>query len=137
MAGSASDWAEIKILEHLVGKTTWPLPTVVYAALCTAGPGDAGSGGGINEVADANNYSRVNTSGLWGSASAGAISNSSAITFPQASGSWGTVTHMALCTSAAWGEGAVLVWFELTTPKPVTDGDTPEFAIGDVDITCD
>jgi hypothetical protein len=136
MAGSAGDRTERYILEHLVGKTTWAVPTVA-CALCTAGPGDAGSGSGINEVANSNNYARKATAGLWNSAAAGAIDNSGAITFNQASGSWGTVTHFALVSSATWGEGYVLCHGDLTTPKAIGNGDTPSFAAGDLDITCD
>lgn len=137
MAGSAGDRTERYILEHAVGKNAWAMPTA-YVALCTAGPGDAASGSGINEVADANNYARKATSGAdWNAAAAGAIDNANAITFNQASGSWGTVTHFALVSSATWGEGYVIVHGDLTTPKAIDNGDTPEFAAGDLDITCD
>jgi len=137
MAGSASDTTEIKILEHLVGKTAWTMPTA-YVALCTAGPGDAASAEGINEVANANNYARVETSGSdWDNAAAGAISNAAAITFNQASGSWGTVTHYALVSSGVWGEGYVICHGDLSASKTIDSGDTPEFAIGELDITCD
>jgi len=30
----------------------------------------------------------------------------------------------------------MLVWADLTTPKAIGDGDTPEFAVGELDITC-
>jgi hypothetical protein len=137
MAGSASDRTERYILEHLVGKNAWAMPTA-YAALCTAGPGDAGSGSGINEVANSNNYARKSTAGAdWNVAAAGAIDNANAITFNQASGSWGTVTHFALVSSATWGEGYVICHGDLTTAKAIGNGDTPSFAAGDLDITCD
>jgi hypothetical protein len=137
MAGSASDWAELKILEHMVGKTSWTMPTV-YVALMTAAPGEANSGSGLSEVANSNNYARKSTAGGdWNSASAGAIANANAITFNQASGSWGTVSHFALMTSPVHGEGYMIAWGDLTTPKAIDSGDTPEFAAGELDITCD
>jgi hypothetical protein len=135
MAGSASDWAENKIAEHIVGKTSFTMPTA-YVALCTAAPGEANSGAGISEVANGNNYARVATAGGdWSSAIAGAISNANAITFPQASGSWGTVTHFALMTSPVWGEGYMICWGDLTTPKSIESGDTLQFAVGELDIS--
>lgn len=135
MAGSLSDWAELKVLEHMVGKTSWTMPTC-YVALCTAAPGEANSGPGLSEVANSNGYARVSTAGGdWNSASAGAIDNANAITFPQASGDWGTVTHFVLVTSGAYGEGYVIAWGDLTTPKAITSGDTPSFAAGDLDLT--
>lgn len=136
MAGSASDYTEIKILEHMVGKNSWTMPTA-YVALCTADPGDATSGAGINEVTDANNYARVATAGGdWGDAAAGEITNAVAITFNQASGDWTTVTHFALVSSATWGTGFVICHGDLTSGKPIDDGDTPSFAIGELTITC-
>lgn len=135
MAGSLSDWAELKVLEHLVGKTAFTMPTI-YVALCTAEPGEANSGAGISEVTDANNYARKATAGGdWNAAAAGAIDNGNAITFNQASGSWGTVTHFALMTSPVHGEGFMVAWGDLTTPKSIDSGDTPQFAAGDLDIT--
>jgi hypothetical protein len=135
MAGSASDYAENKILDHIVGKTSFTMPTV-YVALCTAEPGEANSGAGLSEVANSNGYARVATAGGdWNAASGGATSNANAITFPQASGSWGTITHYALMTSPVWGEGYMLIWADLTTPKSITSGDTPQFAAGDLDLT--
>ena len=137
MAGSASDFLENKILDHIVGKTAYPMPTA-YVALCTADPADPASGSGINEVANSNNYARKATAGGdWNAASGGATSNANAITFNQASGSWGTVTHFCLCSSGTWGEGHVIVHGDLTTPKAIDNGDTPEFAAGELDITCD
>ena len=135
MAGSASDYAENKIAELIVGKTAFALPTV-WVALCTSAPGEAGSAAAIAEVPDANAYARKSTTGSdWTTAVAGAISNAAAITFVQASGSWGTVTHFALVDSGTWGTGHVLAWGDLTTPKAITLGDTPQFAIGELDIT--
>lgn len=138
MAGSAGDWAELKILEHMVGKTSWTMPATPALALCTADPGEAGTGGaGISEVANSNNYARKAVSGSdWENAAAGAIQNTNPITFNQASGSWGTVTHWAIMTSPVWGEGFIIAYGDLTTPKAIDNGDTPEFAAGDIDLTC-
>lgn len=134
---SLGDRAERYLLEHMVGKNAWSMPTA-YVALCTSAPGDPASGGGINEVANANNYARKATSGSdWASAAAGAIANSAAITFNQASGSWSTVTHFALMSSGTWGEGYMIGWAALTASKAIGNGDTPSFAIGELDITAD
>lgn len=135
MAGSLSDWAENKVAELLVGKTAFATPTV-YVALCTAEPGESNSGAAISEVANSNNYARVETAGSdWEAASAGHTQNANVVTFPQASGSWGTVTHFALMTSGVWGEGFMIGWGDLTVPKAIESGDTPSFAAGSLDFT--
>lgn len=135
---SLSDTTELKLLEHLIGKNAWTMPAVVAVALATANPADPASGTSFNEVPNSNNYSRVTTSGAdWESAAAGAIQNQNAITFPQASGSWGTVTHFAIVTSATWGQGEILAYGALGASKAVGANDTPSFAAGDLDLTAD
>lgn len=134
MAGSLSDYGENKVAELIVGKTAFATPTI-YIALLTADPGEANSGAGISEVPDANGYARVATAGGdWAAAAGGLTSNANPITFPQASGSWGTVTHFAGMTSPVWGEGVMLWYGDLTVPKPVTALDTLSFAAGELDI---
>jgi len=134
---SLSDWAELKVLEHIVGKTSWTMPTT-YLALCLAAPGEANSGDAISEVADQYDYARVATSGDWNSASAGQIDNANLISFAEANGgSWGLITHWALMTSPVHGEGYMITWGTLTTPKQIDDADTARFAVGDIVITAD
>ena len=83
-----------------------------------------------------NNYSRVSASGSsWSSASTGQTSNSQAITFPQASGSWGTITHFALFDADS--SGNLLLSGALTTAKDIGAGDTPSFGAGDLVVTLD
>jgi hypothetical protein len=129
MAGSLSDYAEAKILDHLVGKTSWTMPASVYIALYTALPGDASASG--TEVASSNNYSRKLTAGAdWASATSGAgtSSNATVITFATPSGSWGTVVGFALYDAATVGNE--LAWADLTVSQAVGTGNTVSFAIG-------
>jgi hypothetical protein len=129
MAGSLSDYAEAKVLDHIVGKTSFTMPSV-WVALYTAAPSDAGGG---TEVTG-NNYSRKATTGTdWAVASGGATSNAAIITFAVPSGSWGTVTHFSLMDASTAGN--FLAWADLTTPQAVGTGNTVSFAIGDLDIT--
>jgi hypothetical protein len=134
MAGSFSDYLELKILEEVVGKTAYVMPTV-YAALCTADPTDAGVGSSMGEcLALGSDYARVATAGSdWSTAAAGAIENTTAITFPAATQAWGHVTHFALVDASA--SGNMLMHGELTVHKDVTSGDTVSFAAGALDIT--
>ncbi len=67
----------------------------------------------------------------------GQTDNVAAITFPQASGSWGTVTHMAFVDSITFDVGNMLFWSPVTTSRAIDNGDTAEFAIGAITITFD
>lgn len=135
--GSFSNYLEDKILDHITGKTSFTKPTA-YIALCTADPTDAGTGAACNEVPDSNSYARVATApGDWDAASGGAVANAAAITFPEASGSWGTITHFAIIDSTTHGAGNMLAHGTVTVSKQITTGDTPKYNIGDLDITLD
>ena len=134
MAGSKSDYLENKVLDHCVGKTAFTMPTT-YLALCTADPTDAGTGASMNEVADSGSYARKATAGLWAAASSGAIANNAAITFTEATGSWGTITHWALVDSGTHGAGNVLYHGSLDSSQAIVSGNTVQVPSGDLDIT--
>lgn len=132
MAGSLSDYAELKVLDHLVGKTSFTMPTNAYVALFTVAPTDAGGG---TEVTGGS-YARVQTVGTdWAAAASGANTNAAAITFPTATASWGTVVAAALFDASTAGN--MLIWGDLTVNKTVTTDDTLSFPIGNIDFTLD
>lgn len=133
--GSFSDYAENKVLDHIVGKTGFTMPAAVYVALLTATPTDASTGSTITEPSGGA-YARKLTAGAdWNAAAAGAIANANAITFAQATGDWGAITHFALVDAATLGN--MLAWGALTTSKAITTGDTASFAAGDIDVALD
>lgn len=126
---SFSDYLENKVLDHVVGKTAYTMPTV-HVALFTAAPTDAGGG---TEVTGGS-YARVATTGAtWAAASAGATSNAAAVNFPTPTASWGTATHFGLYDAATVGN--LLAWAPLTTSQAIGTGNTVSFAIGELDIT--
>jgi hypothetical protein len=130
--GSFADYLEVELLDHLFGKGSYTPPTI-YVGLSTADPTDDATG--LAEPSG-NNYARVQTAAAdWNAASGGATANANAITFNQASGSWGTITHFALFDAASGGN--MLAHGALTASKSVGAGDTPSFAAGDLDVTLD
>jgi hypothetical protein len=128
---SKTDFAENKTLDHMTGKATWAAVTA-RVGLFTAAPSDAGGG---TEVSGGS-YARVTTAAAdWNAASGGSTTNANAITFPTASGSWGTVTHFGIFDAASGGN--LLRWAALGTSKAVGSGDTPSFAAGALTLTED
>ena len=122
-----TDYLENKILDHITGKASFTMPTV-YVALFTANPTDAGGGTEANYTS----YARVTTSAAtWASASAGATSNAAAITFPACTGGANTITGFGAYDNSSGGN---LLWYG-TCSLSVSTGITPEFAIGELDIT--
>lgn len=129
--GSLSNYLENKILDHVLKVAAYTPPTNIAISLHTADPTDAGSGA---EVTNENNYARV-ICNVWDAASGRASANTNVITFNQASGLWGTVTHFALWDSATYGAGNMLAHGQFTVSKTIANGNIPSIAAGDLDIS--
>jgi hypothetical protein len=137
MAGSLSDYAELKILEHSVGKTSWTMPTSCYAALWTTAPNDASTGAAPSPGVEVSggSYARVQTNTSWGTATLSGITNSVDIVFPTASASWGTIVAVSLMDAITTGN--FLWWGTLTASKTVASGDVFKFLTGQLVLTLD
>lgn len=128
MAGSLSNYAENKLLDHVLGTTSYTKPTT-YLALFTTAPTDSTSG---TEVTGGS-YSRQALASSFSAASGGSASNSANIDF----------SGMPSCTVVAIGimdassSGNLLVYGTLTSNKTVDAGDTLRISTGDLSITID
>jgi hypothetical protein len=116
--------------DHVLRNETWTPPTSVWLALFKADtglddntPSQEVSGGG---------YARLEVGGSSGrnfTVSANkASSNAQIWSFAQATGSQGTVTHVAVMSAST--SGNVLFYGTLPTPRAIENGDTASFAIG-------
>ena len=134
--GSFSDFLEREMLDHVLPTSlAYTRATNIFCALFTAEPSDSGGG---TEVATGS-YARV-TSDAWNVAttSAGGTTtsdNSSAISFPQATADWNTVTAFGIFDTSTGGN--LLLWSSLTTDRIVLNGDTASFSAGALDVTLD
>lgn len=134
MAGFCDFW-ENEILDHVLGASTYTPPGTLYVALSTTTPTDAG--GNFTEPVG-NNYARVavtNNLTNWPAASGGSKSNGTAVTFNDATGSWGTVTHFGVYDQASGGN--LLFWGQLTASKLVGTGDQLSFGATNLQVTLD
>jgi hypothetical protein len=122
-----SDFLENKVLDHCLGTTSWVKPDSVYVALFTTALGDTGGG---TEVSGGG-YSRQQAT--FSAAALGSTSNSGDITFPIASGSWGTVTHIGIYDAATAGN--MLWWGQLSAAKTIDTNDQFKIAAGNLTIT--
>ncbi len=108
--GSKSDYLENALLDHVLGGGDYTRPATVYVGLWTAALDDTSDGSTAGEVSGGS-YARVavtNNATNWPAAASGAKSNGTAITFPQATADWGTVTYFAILDAATAGN--VLYW---------------------------
>jgi len=127
MAGNLSNYLENKVLDHILGTTTYTKPSAVYVALYTAAPNDAGGG---TEVTGGS-YARQTAA--FDAAASGATQNTANIDFVNMPAS----TVVAIGIHDALTSGNLLVWGTLSTSKSLDAGDTLRIATGDLDISLD
>ena len=120
--GSISNYSENELLDHALGTAYAPASTV-YLGLSTADPLDDASG--LSEPAG-NGYAR--TAITFAAAAARRVTQTGAVTFPQATGSWGDITHWAIFDASSGGN--VLAHGALNEPKTIVAGNTPTVADG-------
>lgn len=122
-----SDYLENEILDHILGTGAYTMPTTVYVGLSTGSFNDDNSGIELT----GNNYAREAIA--FGAAASGTASNSAAVEFNAATGSWGTVSHFGLFDAVSGGN--LLIHGALTASKVIASGDILKISIGDMDIT--
>jgi len=123
-----SDYSEKLILDYLMTTGSATRPTNWYVALYTAAPSDSGGGTELS----GSGYAREAVT-FAAATSAGTTSNSGAVVFTADGGDWGSVTHMGIHDASSSGN---LLWHgALAAAKTVLDGDSLEFAVGNIDLT--
>lgn len=107
-----------------------------YISLHTADPGEAGSQT-TSETAYTS-YARVAVARSvagW-TVSGSNCSNAALVTFPACTGGTSTVTHFGIGTDSG-GAGNLLFKGALTASLAVSNGITPQFAVGELDVNAD
>lgn len=110
--------------------------TDLYISLHTGDPGEAGNQS--TSEATYTSYARVavvrTSSGF--TVSGNTASNTAAITFPTATGGSSTVSHFGIGLASS-GTGTLLFSGELDSSLSISNGITPSFQTGELDITVD
>ena len=133
--GSFADYLENEILDHVFGGADYVRPATLYVGLSTTTITDAG--GNITEPVGGS-YARVavtNDVTNFPAAVSGAKSNGTAISFPAATGAWGTITDFFISDASPGGN--ILCSGALDASKAVASGETISFAVGALDVTLD
>jgi len=122
-----SNYLENGLLNAVLRNTSYTSPATVYVGLYTSNPGEGNTG---TEVSG-NSYARK--SATFGSPSDGVCTNSAAVEFDQATGSWGTVSHVGLLDAIT--SGNLLFYTDITTSKTIETGDIFKIAAGSLSVT--
>jgi len=123
---SFSNEFETRVLQWTFTTGSPTRPTAWYVALFTDDPTDAGTG---TEVSGGS-YARTSVTFT---VSGDTASNSGAVEFPEATGSWGTITHIGIYDAST--SGNLIAHAALTASKAIASGDILRFPIGDIDVT--
>ena len=121
-----SNYLENALINVTLRNTSYTTPTTVYLGLYTSDPTDADTG---TEVTG-NAY--VRQSITFGAPSDGVSTNSAAIEFPQATGSWGTVAYIGIRDASTAGN--LLFHTPLDASKTIATGDVFRLAIGSLSV---
>jgi|SRR5262245_2351586 len=134
MASGVTTLTSNALLNFLFRAGSYTPVSNYYVALFTVAPGYAGggtevTGGSYARQAIANNASQ------WTAPTAREISNVNAVTFPQASATWGVVTHFGLMDNLSGGN--MLAFGALTTPVDCPVGSQRKFPAGSLIVRID
>lgn len=125
---SFSNYLENKVLLHVFGATSYTAPATIYVGLYTSDPGETGAGTEVSGGAYARQSAAFTVTG-------NLATNTSAIEFPTATTSWGTITHVAVLDAST--SGNVLASAALAASKSIGSGDVLRINAGDLDISLD
>ena len=125
---SFSNYLENKLLLHTFGATAYTAPTTLYLAIHTTNPAEDNTGTEVSGSA----YARQTVAFTVTTSTA---SNTAAVEFPTATGSWGTLTHVGVYDALTGGN--LLAYAALTTSKIISTNDVFRVPAGDLDITLD
>jgi len=117
---------ETRVLQWALTTGSPTRPTAWYVGLFTAAPGEAGGGTEVSGNAYVREAVTFTVSG-------DTASNNAAIEWPTATGSWGTITHVAVFDADT--SGNMLAYASLTASKTISTGDVLRIPSGDLDVT--
>jgi hypothetical protein len=122
-----SNYLENALINGTLRGTTYTARATVYVGLYTSDPTDANSG---TEVSGGS-YAR--TAVTFGAPSNGAALNNAAVEFPQATASWGAVTHIGILDASSGGN--LLYHTPLDVSKTIDFGDIFKINSGNLSVT--
>lgn len=112
---SKSNYLETQLLNHVLRNTAYSAPTTVYMAVYTVAPDETGGG---TEVSG-NGYARQSVT--FTAPAPDSCANDADVTFPVATGDWGTVVAFGIFDAASAGN--LLYYNNLTASRDILTSD--------------
>ena len=124
-----SNYLENALINAVLRNTTYTSPATVYVSLYTSDPTDADTGTEVST--SGTGYARQAVT--FGAPSNGVSTNSADVTFPTATSSFGTVTHIGIHDASTGGN--LLFHTPLDTSKTIDSGDIFKITTGNLSVT--
>jgi len=125
---SLTNTFETTVLTWLLTASSATRPTSWYIGLFTAIPNEAGGGTEVSGNAYVRKSATFTVTG-------NTASNSGALEWPVATGSWGTITSIAIFDAVTGGN--MIGYAALNDSKTIATGDVLRIPLGDLDVTLD
>jgi hypothetical protein len=125
---SLTNTFETTVLTWLLTASSATRPTSWYIGLFTVAPTDSGGGTEVSGTAYVREAVTFTVTG-------DTASNSAAVEWPVAGGSWGTITDVAIFDAVTAGN--MIGYATLTAAKTIATGDVFRIPLGDLDVTLD
>lgn len=122
-----SNYLENALINATLRNTSYTSPATAYVALFTTDPTDAGTG---TEVTGGS-YARQ--AATFTSPSNGSSTLAADVTFPTATGNWGTVTHFGIYDASTTGN--LLYHGALNNSKNIQTGDILRIQVNNLTVT--
>jgi hypothetical protein len=132
---SVTYYSSNRLIDYNFGATAYSggLPGTYYFGLSTSTINIDGTGA---TEPSGNGYVRMpftNNKTNWGNASLGILKNAVEIVFPESTGSWGTITYVAMWDALTLGN---IWWYDVLTPsRDVPALTTIIFAVNGITVT--
>lgn len=123
----ASNYLENALANHVFRNSAMSSPATVYLSLYTDNPAEDDSG---TEVSGGS-YARQAVT--FGAPSNGVVTNSGDITFPTATGNWGTVSHFGIHDASTAGN--LLAYSALDSSKTIETDDVFKVLSGNLSVS--
>jgi len=124
-----SNYLENAMLNATLNNTAFTTVATPYISLHTADPTDDGSGAEVS----GGSYARTSASFATASGTGGSVATDADVTFPTATASWGTVTHIGIWDASS--SGNLLYHTALDSSKTIDSGDIFKITSGNLTVT--
>ena len=122
-----SNYLELEVLDHVLSVGAYSMPADIYLGLSVASMAEDASGTELSGSA----YARQAIT--FAAASGGSSASNATVTFPTATGSWGTVAYWSIWDAAS--SGNMMLHGAFSASKVIGTGDILRVNSGDVTVT--